>query len=43
MTAADDTRTAIRVGVVDDQALVRGGLTMLVDSQEDLTVVFEAS
>lgn len=33
----------IRVGVVDDQTLVRGGLTMLVDSQADLEVVFEAS
>ena len=33
---------AIRVLVVDDQALVRGGFRVLVDSAEDLEVVCEA-
>ena len=33
----------IRVVVVDDEALLRGGLVSLVDSAEDLTVVGEAS
>lgn len=33
----------IRVVVVDDQALVRGGFTVLVDSAPDLSVVGEAS
>ena len=33
---------AIRVLVVDDQALVRGGFRVLVDSAEDLEVVGEA-
>ena len=33
----------IRVVVVDDQALVRGGFRVLVDSAPDLTVVGEAS
>lgn len=32
----------IRVALVDDQALFRSGLTMLIDSQSDLTVVGEA-
>ncbi len=32
----------IRVFLVDDQAMVRGGFTMLVDSQDDMTVVGEA-
>jgi DNA-binding NarL/FixJ family response regulator len=32
----------IRIFLVDDQALVRGGLRMVVDSQPDLTVVGEA-
>jgi DNA-binding NarL/FixJ family response regulator len=32
----------IRVFVVDDQAMVRGGFRMLVDSQDDMTVVGEA-
>lgn len=32
----------IRVFLVDDQALVRAGFRMLVDSQDDLTVVGEA-
>jgi DNA-binding NarL/FixJ family response regulator len=34
--------SAIRVLVVDDQALVRGGFRVLVDSAEDLEVVGEA-
>ncbi len=33
----------IRVLLVDDQALVRAGFRMLVDSQDDLTVVGEAA
>ena len=33
----------IRVVVVDDEALLRGGLVSLVDSADDLTVVGEAS
>lgn len=33
---------AIRVAVVDDQALVRGGLAMLIDSQADMTVTLQA-
>lgn len=32
----------IRVGIVDDQPLVLGGFAMLVDSQPDLEVVFQA-
>lgn len=32
----------IRVAIVDDQALIRTGLAMVVDSQEDMTVVAEA-
>ncbi|MGO2655188.1 MAG: response regulator transcription factor, partial [Pseudoclavibacter sp.] len=32
----------IDVAIVDDQALVRGGLGMLVDSQPDLTVTVQA-
>ncbi len=35
--------TAIRVVLVDDQALFRAGIRMLVDSQPDLQVVGEAS
>ncbi|EMQ99940.1 response regulator [Paeniglutamicibacter gangotriensis] len=33
----------IRVGLVDDQLLVRSGFRMLINSQEDLEVVSEAS
>lgn len=33
----------IRVALVDDQQLVRAGFRMVIDSQPDLTVVFEAS
>ena len=33
---------SIRVGIVDDQALVRSGLRMIVESQEDMAVVAEA-
>lgn len=32
----------IRVAVVDDQALVRTGLVMIINSQDDMTVVAEA-
>lgn len=32
----------IRVGLVDDQPLVRAGFSMLVGSQDDMTVVWEA-
>ena len=33
----------IRVGLVDDQALVRTGFAMVIDSQDDMKVVMEAS
>src|SRR5699024_2206656 len=33
----------VRVVLVDDQALVRGGFRMLIDSEEDLEVVGEAA
>lgn len=42
MTADDAGGTTIRVFLVDDQQMVRGGFRMLVDSQPDLEVVGEA-
>ena len=33
---------SVRVGIVDDQALVRSGLRMIVESQPDMAVVAEA-
>jgi DNA-binding NarL/FixJ family response regulator len=33
---------AIRVGIVDDQQLLRAGFKMVIDSQPDLTVIMEA-
>jgi DNA-binding NarL/FixJ family response regulator len=33
----------IRVGIVDDQELLRGGVAMVVGSQEDMAVGFQAS
>ena len=33
----------IRVGLVDDQALVRTGFAMVIDSEDDMKVVLEAS
>ena len=41
-TSAPQTTQLIRVMLVDDQRLVRGGLSMLVNSQPDLQVVMEA-
>ena len=41
-TSAPQTTQPIRVMLVDDQRLVRGGLSMLVNSQSDLQVVMEA-
>ena len=41
-TSAPQTTQPIRVMLVDDQLLVRGGLSMLVNSQSDLQVVMEA-
>jgi DNA-binding NarL/FixJ family response regulator len=35
--------TAIRVAVVDDQAVIRGGLRMIIDHESDLTTVGEAA
>jgi len=34
---------SIRVAVVDDQALVRSGFAMILDNEDDITVVAEAS
>ncbi|WP_307827996.1 response regulator transcription factor [Nocardioides sp. SYSU D00038] len=42
MTTTPAPAEPIRVFLVDDQAMVRGGFRMLVDSQPDLTVVGEA-
>jgi len=41
-TSAPQTTQPIRVMLVDDQLLVRGGLSMLVNSQPDLQAVMEA-
>lgn len=41
--SANPTGAPIRVGVVDDQLLVRAGFRMVLDSQPDITVVAEAS
>ena len=41
--AADRDRSVIRVLLADDQALVRGGFRMLLDSADDIEVVGEAS
>lgn len=41
-SSAPQTTRPIRVMLVDDQRLVRGGLSMLVNSQPDLQVVMEA-
>ena len=41
-TSVPQTTQPIRVMLVDDQRLVRGGLSMLVNSQPDLQVVMEA-
>ncbi len=41
-SSAPQTTEPIRVMLVDDQRLVRGGLSMLVNSQPDLQVVMEA-
>ena len=41
-SSAPQTTQPIRVMLVDDQRLVRGGLSMLVTSQPDLQVVMEA-
>ena len=41
-SSAPQTPQPIRVMLVDDQRLVRGGLSMLVNSQPDLQVVMEA-
>ena len=40
--SADTSAAPIRVALVDDQQLVRGGFKMLINSQPDLTVVAEA-
>lgn len=41
-SSAPQTTQPIRVMLVDDQRLVRGGLSMLVNSQPDLQIVMEA-
>jgi DNA-binding NarL/FixJ family response regulator len=43
MTSPADDRAAIRVVLVDDQALFRTGIRMLVGSQSDIEVVGEAA
>jgi DNA-binding NarL/FixJ family response regulator len=41
-TTTDGASSTIRVGLVDDQQLVRAGFRMVIDSQPDLEVVVEA-
>lgn len=38
-----EAATQIRVGIVDDQQLLRAGFTMVINSQPDLNVVIEAA
>lgn len=38
----DDAAPALRVVLVDDEALIRAGLTLLLDSEDDIRVVGEA-
>lgn len=38
-----DNQARIRVGLVDDQNLVRSGFAMVIDSQDDMEIVLEAS
>lgn len=43
MNTTDTNEQAIRVGLVDDQNLVRTGFAMVIDSQPDMQVVVEAA
>ncbi|MFT0848686.1 response regulator transcription factor [Actinomycetaceae bacterium L2_0104] len=43
MSSIDENEGNIRVGLVDDQNLVRTGFAMVIDSQPDMEVVVEAS
>ena len=40
---SDAAAETIRVGLVDDQAMVRAGFGMLIGSQDDMTVAWQAS
>jgi DNA-binding NarL/FixJ family response regulator len=42
VTGTDSARPIISIALVDDQALFRSGLRMLIDSQDDMQVVAEA-
>ncbi len=42
MSGANGTMDVIRVALADDQALVRAGFAMVVDSQDDMEVVWQA-
>lgn len=42
MSGANGTTDVIRVALADDQALVRAGFAMVVDSQDDMEVVWQA-